>query len=68
MNNGTLHTCSLNNELYKSIGQIIDVEQHEQIIEFYEQIDLQIEQEGSIREQILLRIEQMRPHVEPNQH
>ena len=34
MNNGTLHTCSLNNELYKSIGQIIDVEQHEQITSY----------------------------------
>jgi len=42
--------------------------QNEQIIEFYQQNDLQIEQEGSIREQILLRIEQMRLHVEPNQH
>ena len=42
--------------------------QNEQIIEFYEQIDQQNEQEGSIRKQILLRIEQMRPHVEPNQH
>ena len=41
--------------------------QNEQIIEFYEQNDLQIEQEGSIREQILLCIE-MHPHVEPNQH
>ena len=41
--------------------------QNEQIIEFYEQIDLQIEQEGSIREQILLCIE-MHPHVEPNKH
>jgi hypothetical protein len=39
--------------------------QNEQIIEFYEQIDLQIEQEGYICEQIILCIE-MHPHVEPN--